>query len=288
MGALVCLVFASAVAALGSGAADAASDRASDITGVVRDPRGRGLKAEIAIDPEQRIFNHATDKQGRFRITDAPAGAVTLAIDVDGYQPKSVQVPSGRPPLVITLEPAATIKIAVVDSRGRPLRAAIRARRDDASERWHYIVEGDTSATAFGLPAGRYRVWADGQPNVPAQVVDVTPPERRSITLRRPPGNTLRLKVVDRDGDPLPDSVVIISGRRPYPADEAAFEALKPQMIESDSSQTFRDLPAGEYTVLVPVPDCDKNVSTAWLVTVSSKARALVTIRLPFAYSECP
>jgi hypothetical protein len=270
------------------------------VRGAVRDAQARPLRAEIAFDHSPLIFDKRSDEQGRFEIV-VPAGTEGLVFSSSGYQDQRVAISLEDKPITVVLEEGAEIRVAVLTSEGRPYRAAVAcAKKEDVSGSETDTCEMEQATGSFcsfeGIPAGRYRVWVCGHPNIPSRLVDVVPRHPAVLTLRQPKGTTLRVLVMDKSGERVDPflGLQLIQGKVSYPESDAAFKAAEAGMFWSDSrsasnkSRVFTGLASGEYTIMVTPPRCGDNVPVSESVVVPRRGSTTVTVRLPYAYHECP
>lgn len=286
--ALVLVAFAS-----GTSLAESPAERI--VTGTVRDARAKPVVALIALEQSPLIFNDRSDAEGRFKIVVA-AGTRALVFDAAGYQRRRVATLGGNEPLAVVLEDEAVIRVAALNSKGRPYKAAMVCAKNESvpgAETKTCEMEHSASDVCpfLGLAPGKYRVWVCGHPNIPAQRVDVTPQRPALLTLRQPKGSTLVVRVIDKAGERVDfPGAVLVQGNVSYPATEAAFKAAEADMFWPDSEErpTFTGLAPGEHTLWIPMPRCRDNVSVSRRVVLPRAGTSQVTVRLPFAYAECP
>ena len=101
------------------------------VSGRVLDPAGNPVAgAQVARGPNG--FTHAdspwleTDRDGRFRVTQADRGSLVLTVRAKGLAPEmqTVEVKPAMEPLILRLQPASTIRGRVVDRDGRHVAGA--------------------------------------------------------------------------------------------------------------------------------------------------------------------
>ncbi len=189
------------------------------IGGIVRDEAGNafaGAKIKVfapATESELSyarftVFETTTDAQGRWRFDDAPAdlSRVNVGIQAPRFLGVSAQ-PSRNLTFVTVLERGFTVKGRVLDARGKPIpganvRAASRftlgqnTKTDSGGE---FILED--------CPPGASIITARADGFAP-DLRNFHPEDQPAIEFRLGPGHTLRGKVVDREGKPVPGATV--------------------------------------------------------------------------------
>jgi len=101
------------------------------ITGIVRNEKGEPIEeAKVSRNPNMRVVSWykdvETNREGRFRFTNVPAGQMVLSVRAPGYGPdlKVLQVDANTPPIEVRLGPAHTLRGRMVGSQGKPLSGA--------------------------------------------------------------------------------------------------------------------------------------------------------------------
>jgi hypothetical protein len=266
--------------------------RGRTVSGVVLDERGNPLQVELAIDGDPPVFKWSSDGAGRFRIVNVPPTAKDLIYRGKRIDTGSYDLPMGQEEMRVVIYRHPGISVTLVDARGHRMRGIrVVAKRVDSPEPAQEIYDPIVGGSgAIGLPPGKYLFSAPEHPDVMRQTIEIVAAQPVRLTLRQRAGATLRVRVMDRDGLRLDDRAVLVHGNISYPARDKSLESLapfSPESVEKRRGVTFGGLDPGTYTVLVPVPDCERNASTAHPVSVSGEGSAM-TIRLPFSYRECP
>jgi RNA polymerase sigma factor (sigma-70 family) len=187
------------------------------ISGVVQDEAGKPIAGvtvtamSTASDMEEPRFIYdlgttKTDEQGRWRIDDAPAGLspVSLHISHPEYLHPPGSSPLAREQLTV-LTQGATVNGRVVDGSGKPVKGAqvhIEATWDQrrpvaTDERGEYTLRNREAGSTF--------VTAQAEGFAP-EFREIMVPNRGKVeapVIRLGKASTLRVKVVDRAGNPV-------------------------------------------------------------------------------------
>jgi Carboxypeptidase regulatory-like domain len=195
---------------------------------------------------------------GSFRIAIPAGEEPLLEAAAGGYAPLPARPvkPGERGPVVLELEPAATLSGVVVDGADRPVPGAtILADPPRASVypiQWAQAHSGpDGGFRLTGLrPAGAYRLHATHERFVRAVLTAQTAPAGR----RTPPvrivlgeGQTAVGRLVDEGGQPVPGAALELMGLKGVMGAKGASDAVGRFQI--------RGLSSGEYELRVERPD---------------------------------
>lgn len=198
-----------------------------------------------------------TEADGSFRLEVPGAQGAWIETAAAGYlaAPRSF-IPEKSGPVTLTLDPAATLAGAVVDSAGRPVSGALvqpapRPRRSLAGE-GPVSTRSDGRFRLTGLaPRGTYRVSVAGRGIVHTVVTARTAapgkpgPELRIVL---PEGRTAFGRVEDESGRPVAGVSLLM-----YMAVSTRFDELAPEPSEtvSDAAGRFemRNLTPGQYSL---------------------------------------
>ncbi len=223
----------------------------------------RRLLTGKASSPSNRVEEHwigCTDADGGFRIRGLPPGRCLLVASLsrgirepgmEGAMP--LEIPAGRGVAGVVLRvpermaDTAILACRVVDGDGLPCDGA-RLQAEGA-----FLGLGEDLTDAFG--SVEIRVWSGrtvvtavggGTEGSAREELEVRPGERRSVILRmqprRPAGSlSLRVRVVDGEGRPVPGAVVGIHGE----GEGGRFQATGADgVLERDGlPESFRESP---------------------------------------------
>ncbi|HEX8408104.1 MAG TPA: carboxypeptidase-like regulatory domain-containing protein [Thermoanaerobaculia bacterium] len=118
-----------------------------------------------------------TDANGRFRMTTSGTGTHRLVAAAPGYAYRSMPVVSNTTHYAFELQPAAELRVRVVDSRsGTPLEAHLMLHEaGGAFVPGRVQRSGDGTSYGFSLPPGKYKLTAVVH-GYTTRVVEVTAP----------------------------------------------------------------------------------------------------------------
>jgi len=257
------------------------------LTGHVTDERGRPERVKLAIDSGP--FRWLSDANGKFTIPEVPLDAKDLVYDAPGVGIGSWALPVDGAPMTVIIYRHPGIAVKVEDATGRRMRGVpVYAQRLNSSEPPEELSDGAGGTGIVGLPQGRYRIWARFHPSIEGQTVTVDPFKPIRLTLRQRNGATLRVRIVDKEGERLEREALLapgdLSGRKDW---NDAKGLSSSDSVSKTEGATFAGLEPGLYTVILPVPDCGQNVTLKKPVSVPRGTTA-ITIQLPYAYEECP
>jgi protocatechuate 3,4-dioxygenase beta subunit len=226
----------------------------------------------VACDEEAFHFGEEScriahsDAEGRFALTHLPDGPTRLQARAEAHAVSdslSIELPRPASPAVeLRLLPGARIAGRVLDDDDRPVEDALvtftaRSRPPNQSpwrgDEWPLYTSTDGSFVQPGLPAGgRYdlRVRKPGYPPVSAGPYLVeTGRDVSDVTVRLRPGATLRLRLVDADGNPVEDRLTVLSrdaSRREASAVSAGTPIPEEQIVaQPDGWYRIENLEAG-------------------------------------------
>lgn len=232
------------------------------IQGVVRDPRGAPLVgAHVAWEAKpmgygwQGLSGTTTDAAGRFRIADAPEGAIDVVAELDGYAAGRRSAGGGAGEIEVTLRKTGSIE-GRVDGRDGGGLEGIRisaASLDGASAPSEPGHPDGGGAFRMSLAEGLWRLRAENDFAAGASVdVRVGPDAPTSCTLEPPPkGMVIVGRVVEAstEGEVAADAWLRFSPESP----DAAFANMPTSgaLVRTDREGQFRmsRLPRGTYTV---------------------------------------
>lgn len=224
------------------------------LTGRVIDPRGQAVPGGEIFLLDQPAGPNETEKalkgrkpaatsaaDGRFSIADLAAGTpVHLAIQAPGYlvaQVRAVRPPTEKP-VVVRLEPAASLLGRVVDESGDPVPGARVDLRWQASHPQdpelplgepilrNTRADGTGRFELRGVPAGPVRVSVTAPPFMPLEGVKVELPRPSTageleLVLER--GALLQGRVTTANGEPVSAVRVGVSGASAATNDEGLY-----------------------------------------------------------------
>ncbi len=206
------------------------------IGGLVKDPEGRPINGAtvyvlVPSQPSQRPepeprpniwdYPNRTDAQGRWHCDIVPAELADVWIRLEhpdfasdisyGVTPKPTMAQLRDGTGVMVMKKGLTVSGIVRDSEGRPLPGATVAQ---GSDRWgtHYP---DTKTDAEGqfrftqVPPGEIVLTVQVKGHAPDLKTIPVVPDLPVVEFRLGPPRTLRGRVVDGDGQPLADTLVV-------------------------------------------------------------------------------
>lgn len=159
-----------------------------------------------------------TDADGRFAFADLPAGHWRIRADAKGYVHAAevefdLAPGERRTELELVLDTGLSISGRVVDEEGRPLPGSIVSVHalGDRERLIADLARDDGSFSVHGLEPGRYRLWVDGDGLYGSGAawceVECDAGEE-DVRIRVGRATDVRVRVVDRDGGPLPGANV--------------------------------------------------------------------------------
>ena len=189
------------------------------IGGVVRDEAGNpvaGAKIKVHAPPTESeqsyvrftVHETTTDAQGRWRFDDAPADLSRVHVGIQAPRFLDVSAsPSRNLTFLTVLKRGFTVKGRVLDARGKPVPGAnVRA----ASR----FTAGQNTKTDSGgefiledCPPGASIITARADGFAP-DLRQFHPEDKPALEFRLGPGHTVRGKVVDREGKPVPRATI--------------------------------------------------------------------------------
>jgi len=292
-----------------------ALDRYGGIRGSVFFPdtapgRFEVLLQDLALDEADaapELKKAFSSRKGDFKLDTVAPGTYELIVLAEGYLPTRVgplTVDENRllEGIEVMLDGGALIVGRVFDEAGDPVRNA------DVFVR--YLGEGDPRVTrsvtgpvrsdsegayrVSGLAGGRYEVLAsrDRMATPAAMVIFVGDGEQVTLDLTMATGAELKLRVVDRDGNPVPEAAVEIAGNdegdvlRPrslriaskYANDPGALRNALDRLNRTDVTGFLRlpTLPAGRYTIRAEHPEAGRGRAVVRLGAGETRSVQLV------------
>ncbi len=189
------------------------------IGGVVKDEAGNpvvGAKIKVhgpATESETSFVRFAlaeiaTDAQGRWRFNDAPANLSGVHVGIQAPRFLGVSAsPSRNLTFITVLKRGFTVKGRVLDSRGKPISGA-NARAGNV------LASGPNAKTNSGgefiledCPPGALLVTVRAEGFAP-DLREIHPEDKPALEFRLGPGHTLRGKIIDRQGKPVPGATI--------------------------------------------------------------------------------
>lgn len=258
------------------------------IAGLVTDPTGRPLEgvsirslqvrsrfpSPLLAGDDDRLPTVRTDAEGRFELTELPAGLpIRLIATRDGHLPVQTSVTATAPgaadpvgtdddPVILVLEPAAFVVGRVETPAGEPVSGAriwtqpVEGRASPLTDdlgREIVLTDDDGLFELIRLAPGRVDIhvqaagWAETRETITAVVG--REPEPLILTLE--PGVSLTGRVTDDTGRPLEWTEVTV---RPLGDDPGWSNLLRADHVErtgDDGTFAFATLTAGEHTIRV-------------------------------------
>ncbi len=185
----------------------------ADAAGNRIDLAGRGIACRLPADSYNMRRSIATTSTERGYVTQAmEPGAGTMEIRLQGYSPISVAWPegSGEHDLgKLTVDRGTALELRVTDADGSPIpEARVSVSGDAAIEAlapYHSDAQGRwlCGGIRAGIELVKYHVSADGFEKREGEVA-LKPGATTMHTVALQRGATLRLTLVDADGDPAP------------------------------------------------------------------------------------
>ena len=191
---------------------------------------------------------------GGFELENLPSGTFRLTIQAKGYQPfiRDVSLIEGaiEPLGVVELKPGGKVRGVVVGPDGRPVRDAwvVLGRESDLNlpgtrARYRTDEEGGFVVTGVGLQLKRLYVSASG---LATQYIDLDLPRdilrQDPVRVEMQPGATIKVTVIDLDGDPTPFAVVQLN---------RGFERIRSVETDEQGIAWFPNLAVGTYHVFL-------------------------------------
>ena len=188
---------------------------------------------------------------GAFELESLPSGTFRLTIQAKGYQPfilDEVELIEGqtRDLKVVELKPGGKVSGVVVGPDGRPVRDAwvVLGRESDLNlqgtrARYRTDEEGRFVVSGVGLRLSRLYVSASG---LATQYVDLDLPRdilrQDPVLVEMQPGATIKVTVIDPEGDPSPFEVVQLN---------RGFERIRSVETNEQGIAWFPNLAVGTY-----------------------------------------
>ncbi len=257
--------------------------------GKVQDPAGRPIAgAEAVVRPALRPGSPASaadgeagtppvlsDAQGLFSFPELPASEVELTVRRKGYAPATLpalRIPAGTGPAdlgMVTLRPGATLAGRVIDQHGQavPGGEVFLLSQPASPNETERTLKGRKPSTMVAAD-GRFSIeeLARGAPvhvavrasgYLISQLRAVRPPTPKPVVIRLEPEATLRGRVVDETGDPVPGARIDLHWQAflPEEPDRPVGEPiLRNTRADGDGRFELRGLPAGAARVSVTAP----------------------------------
>jgi hypothetical protein len=264
----------------GDGPLDFVLQRALLVEGDVVDPEGRPLERAFlrVLDTSRNVFREVglarTGADGTFQVEVARAGDFLLTAYHADFMMAKLRVTVPRRGVRLVMSAGAELTGEVVDSRGQSVaKADVRANPvrggDPAALEYHTTTDAQGHFSLRGLPAGRYGVVAshaeEGDFRGVESAVELAPTASAQVRLVLSEGLSVAGRVVDTEGRPLPESLVIF-----FPPADMPIVGFQPTTTTGPDGR-FRQgrLAPGEYEVLVTRP----GYRAAGTAAVSSSGR---------------
>lgn len=187
------------------------------VSGEVIDGHGKpvpNVRVEARPNPdlgEPLPWVRSCDAQGRFAFDSLPVGPVTLRVADPRFSASVVEAVSPEDRVVIVVRPLEDLQGRVVASREVLDEAMVRI---EGSSVWPPLelplrASKDGSFVFEELPDGVYAIEVQGKGKASVPLENVTPDMRVDLALID--AFEVPVRVVDGDGDPVPDGRVIVS-----------------------------------------------------------------------------
>jgi protocatechuate 3,4-dioxygenase beta subunit len=247
------------------------------LAGVVRDAQGRpveGASVGWSVGCDGRSV--LTDASGHYLLDDLGEGPVSLTASAEGFvvATGNAMIEEGQTAeLDFTLQPGMEIAGTVVDETGQPLSGAsltVLSGRSLAFDRDTATDEGGAFAMD-GLPREALVLRAEHDSAVPLELEVHPPRQGMQIVLRR--GASLRVRVLDGSGQPVPDATVMAVQLSGEPGRGRAFA----RDLGGGESE-LKGLARGEYLIEASLASATRAFTT---VRVEARAAQTVEVRLP-------
>ncbi len=140
--------------------------------------------------------------------------------------------------------PVGTVEVLVLDADGRPVPGA---------QVWCWITghltDAEGRARWTGIPEGKREVRLDEPGYVRTTMqIDVRATRTQRVTLREAEGGTLRVRVVDKEGEPLPYASVDLDPKAGWIDMTGAIQRIDP-FTNVKGRRVMHRVPAGTWTV---------------------------------------
>lgn len=224
-------------------------------------------------DEDDAAADAYSDAAGRFTTPPLAAGRYLIRTCAESWmepmEELHVEVGSAAPPFLrVVLQPAAKIRVTVVDARGRPADGAKIFAIDPQGGAWPERTDADGRADCPAMGAGRWRIARNAAR--PDDGVSVETDGRSVVdaTLRLPPLATVRARIrVGGKPDPCVSSVRLVGTGATVGEWEARIDATGLCVFSHVEPGTYEFLAPyeGMSPVEVPVPDAtDRDVEVSF------------------------
>ena len=198
-------------------------DAGQTVGGIIVDPQGEpivGAKVHPSIEYKKRETDESqlrtgwratTDQSGRWQCPYVPQSYQSLSVQIvhpdypPTYQsltlPKYSVVPGTEPSESITIKQGIILKGRIADQNDRPIKGA-KIRLVAANETRVATSDENGVYRMPGCPLGKHAVTVTAKTFAPDQKLITFASKLADVDFKLAPGNTIRIRVVDADGNP--------------------------------------------------------------------------------------
>ncbi len=239
--------------------------RGIEVSGKVVDPSGRPVaNAEVSLYVKIGATGKAqlveTDSGGRYAFAPMAPGAITLEARADGFAPSAlVRYQAGakgdvsKKTFTLTLQESEALAGRVVDVKGDPLGdVRIRAGRRKSRFRPHQThTNSDGEFEIVGVDRTKYWLSAVHEDFANTVMESIQPPREDLEVVMVSPGS-IRGKVMDNSGQPLPSFVVRIDTVKERGVRNTRTNGQETRF--SDGTYELERLVPGHYGISIAAP----------------------------------
>jgi hypothetical protein len=218
-----------------------------------------GVRVSVPLSAEVLPFTHATVSRddGTFLVRGIPFGTeLRVFAAAPGFLPAHVALTadqaSSTDPLILRMQQAARLSVAVLSPAGAPVPGAdIRARDASGQQVGPGARTLETGSATLDLPAGAYTVEVEAQ-GYPDAAADVAVQGRDNLVVRLTEGGRISGRVLGTDYSPIPATPLRLLPVAVDPDNPGGLFVLRDQReLRSDARGFFRAerLAAGTYLV---------------------------------------